>query len=497
MPRPIKKQIWNNIDAIGLLNGISIWDDNFQNLKYVRIPDETNIELRHKINNFNSNPIRGKINEQLMIGLANELNLDSYSLEKQTSFALTRTPIAVDDIGVQDIFVYYRLAGSVHWNDLSPQLWSASVQNTVPTSGFMVWEDSYYTDDTNTNSKNNTYSNLIEIYQDLPHMTDIKIVYSIRVRDIDDNEIIEKFTDINNSTDPSDHSYTIIKPYDPTMSDLLNHAVVYNMGDIPVNYSGHYYDTDGKAKNSLYEIQDLIDDKYRTRWINISDKNTVWDINTNFVDGVIPSFYDEGFNVGSGDYIELANNLTGGVAYHNTSLYITGVHSEVINNIEHWYPIVQSGPFYVSGNSYYLMNNTKNIQLDLTSGSGVLPSDIKLQHHIILDTNTSIINSGYIFDDYDYPILYDSGIHQIHDTIARRKSYLTPDMGFTSTINSGEYAIDYNTNTIYANSITDCILYWDEVDTRSDVIIKDQMLDLNPINDINLQFNSYFITVTE
>ena len=87
--RPIKKPVWNNIDAIGLLNGISIWDEQYQKLKYVRIPDETNIELRHKINNFRDNPVDGTIDQQLIIGLANELNLDSYkTLNVNTLFAL-------------------------------------------------------------------------------------------------------------------------------------------------------------------------------------------------------------------------------------------------------------------------------------------------------------------------------------------------------------------------------------------------------------------------
>ena len=50
MAKPIKKPVWNNSDAFGLINGIGTWDNNYLKLKYVRLPDETNIQLGHKIN---------------------------------------------------------------------------------------------------------------------------------------------------------------------------------------------------------------------------------------------------------------------------------------------------------------------------------------------------------------------------------------------------------------------------------------------------------------
>ena len=156
MPKPIKKQVWNNVDAFGLLNGISTWDENYLNLKYVRIPGESNIELRHKLNKFSEeqSPLYGNLNQELIIGLANELGLDSYNIIEQTSFDLNYVPFPYGAKGEQDIWVYYQEPNMDTWTEITPQLWSEDVETSMPTSGFIVWEDSYFNtsnDSTKTN----------------------------------------------------------------------------------------------------------------------------------------------------------------------------------------------------------------------------------------------------------------------------------------------------------------------------------------------------------
>ena len=496
MPRPIKKQVWNNVDAIGLLNGISIWDEQYQNLKYVRLPDESNIELRHKINNFMQNPIDGTINQQLIKGLANEFNLDSYDLFNVSTFNLTRKPDPVGPQSAQDVFVYYQEPNVSGWTEMTPQMWSQDLENITPTSGFTVWEDTYYTNG-DLATKTNNYSKILQVFDELPDMTRLKLVYSIKQLDENDNTLYVNYTDMSNKYDVNDTSFIYRKSYDVQEADLTTMPSVYELSDIPEAFKYIYYNADGTGTTKLYQVRDNIDELYRQRWADISDRQTIWDITLNYSSGTIPSFYDTKFNVTeSGFNNNLIPELTGGVNYYNTSLYIKDVNIVIDDDDEeHWYPVMQPGPLYINGKNFYLMENKKSEVLDLTSGSGILPSGVKIQHHTILDT-VSGFNTDYILNDYDYDVEYISGIYNPNANIARKRAYLHADMGFDVTLVSGEYNIDYDNNIIYANGINDCRLYWDEVDVPSEVVVSG-LLDLNPLNDTNLAYDSYFITVSE
>ena len=502
--KPIKKQTWNNVDAIGLINGISTWDDNFLNLKYVRIPGETNIELRHKINAFadNNNPLYGSIEQQLIIGLANELGLDSYNIMNQTTFNLSRPPFPVGNKREQDIFLYYQEPGLDTWTEITPQYWSEDVEHTIPTSGFIVWENSYFAQST-TSSKTNNYSRLLQIYSVIPNNSRLKVIYSIQKIDSDNNKYTVKFTDMDNVNNPESRDFLYYKSDEVTIPDLNIKPIVYSLGEIPPAYSGVYYNPDGTATSKLFKLRDKIDSVYRHRWKNIADRKTIWDINLNFSKGTIPSFYDTAFETTSGVYEVVMSNLTGELGYYNPALYIKDIDivQDNANNKEYWYPVLQPGPLYIDGRNYYLMENPKGVFINLFSGTTVLPSGIKVYHKVILNTSQVFPVTENLQQDVDYTVEfkdYDLNISseiKLNSSIARKRSYLNNDMGFQTILDTNEYMIDYMSGVIYSNGLTNGVLYWDDVLVPDKVTISGEVADLNPLNDTSLGYDEYFMVI--
>jgi len=504
MPKPIKKQVWNNVDAFGLLNGIATWDENYLNLKYVRIPGESNIELRHKLNKFSEeqNPLYGNIDQQLIIGLANELGLDSYNIMEQTSFDLNFVPYPYAPKGVQDIWVYYQSPNTDTWAEITPQLWSEDVENGIPNSGFIVWEDSYFNSSTDTTKENN-YSRLLQVNSTIPNNSRIKVVYYREQINADDERVYLKFTDTVNPYDLDNDAFHFYKSDIVTSGTLLTNPVVYTLSEIPPQLSGFYYDINGKPKDLLFKIRDKVDSVYRHRWESIQDRQTIWDINLNFNKGSIPSFYDSEFTILSGEYEIITDNLTGGVNYYNSSMYLGDIDIMSSGTVDHWYPKLQAGPLYINGRNYYLMQNASGILINLSTGSTPLPSGIEIYHKIILE-KTNIINTNqYIYKDFDYELdFYNletmlSGTLDLQPTIARKRAYLKPNMGFDVVLNPDEYQIDYESGMIYSNGLTNCVLYYDDVIVPEMVTIKNKIFDLNPLNDTTIGFDEYFLVVGE
>ena len=172
MPQPIKKQVWSTIDVAGLLNGISIWDEQFKNLKYVRRPFDTTIDIRNKIYELHEHPVCVN-NQGIVNGLSIEFGYEPYNVTNKHIFFLQNEPLPYGSSDTQDIFVYYRIQGSDTWIELSPQNWTSS------TSGFIVWQNERYNNIPNI--KNFTYSNILEIFSDLPDNTEIKVKYKISI----------------------------------------------------------------------------------------------------------------------------------------------------------------------------------------------------------------------------------------------------------------------------------------------------------------------------
>lgn len=511
MAKPIKKQVWTNLDAFGMLNGISTWDKNYLNLKYVRLPNETNIQLRRKINNFRNNPVQGVSMQDLVNGMSNELLLTPYNIKDNKTFDLSRVPYPSGGTDVQDIFVQYQPPGTSTWHDVTPQVWASGYytdeDNSIPVnSGFIVWEDSYYKDSIISTTKNNTYSRLLQIMTDLPNESKIRVKYWVKLFDEDGNAGYYQYTDMSNPYDKDDETFTYKIARVTTSGDFTDSIVPYNMSDLPSELSGYYYNPDGTGTSKLYKLRDIINKNFRHQWKDIRQRETVWDIKSDYSHGTIPSYMDSPFVVTSGATFSL-DNLDGGTEYYDDSLYIKDIHINISGNIENWYPLIQPGRFYYKGVPYRLMENPKYTYIDLSSGSGIMPSGIQRYHKTILASAsgyTSDVNS-FIFEDYNYKIRYRNDFEPTatglieSSNIYRKRPYLTTSMGLDISLGDKEYYINYDVNppVIYSSGVSSCVFVWDQVDVPSGRICDTVFSDLNPLNDSNIAYDRYFLVIGE
>lgn len=493
--KPVKKLKWTNIDAFALLNGISTWDKNYLNLKYVRLPNETNIELRDKINRMRHNPVTGTSLQDLINGLSNELLYESYNTIKKSSFSLTRTPWPSGYIDQQDIWVSYQIPGETTWNDISPQLWASGCE-TTPISGFIVWENSYFQDDVSNTYKSHNYSQLLTIFNDVPDKSKIRTTYYVKSFDIENNEVHKLFTDISYN-DNDEFMYRL--PYPITSGDLTTKIVAYNIDNIPVGLSGFYYDSNGAATNNLYKIRDIIDKNYRHKWKDIKNNETIWDVHKDYSLGTIPSFYDTHLSVTTSGSI----NLTGGIEYQYPTLYIQNIDIQTSDNNEYWYPVLSCGNLYCSGIPYILMENPEYASVLFSGGYSTLPSGIKRWHNItMLESGyMSSYTSDFIIPLHNYKIPYKTNFindisgYFISDYVYRKRPYLNSNMGYEISLEDKEYMIDFDNSIIYSSGIDSVGLFWDNTDIPSGHICNDAACDLNPLNETNTYYNKYFIVI--
>ncbi len=501
MSKPIKKNKWTSLDAFGLLNGLSTWSPGYLELRYVRLPNDTNLQLRRKINNMRRNPVTGNSPQDIINGMNNELDLEPYNVTEKSSFDLSRQPWPSGNIDVQDIWVYYQPPNETGWYNVVPQLWASGCE-TTPKSGFIVWEDSYFQDGLTGDLKTHNYSQLLTIYNSgVPDNSKVKTVYYARTFSIDNVSQYNLYTDM--PTSDNDDTYIYRTPYTIASGDLLNKIVAYNLDDVPNGLSGFYYNEDGSAKGKLYKIRDIINKNYRHKWKDIRDNETVWDVHKQYSYGTIPSFYDTSFTVPSGqDYRSI--NFNGGIESKDTSLYFKDISVQLSGDIEYWYPIIEPGKFYCSGVPYLLMENPQKVDLDLSTGSVTMPSGIERWHSTVLATSGYFPSSNdFIYEYYNYLVPYKETSNTTISgyvgsvNIFRKRPYLTESMGYNLAISSGEYCIDYSNETVYSSGLSDCTLVWDDVIVPSGRICDTIYSDLNPFNDDITAYNKYFFTLGE
>ena len=493
--KPVKKQRWTNIDAFGLLNGISTWDKNYLNLKYVRLPNETNIELRDKINRNRENPVTGTSLQDLVNGLSNELLLDPYNVISNSSFVLSRNPWPSGYLSEQDIWLSYQTPGETGWYDVYPQLW-ASGCITTPTSGFIVWENSFFRDDLGTSLKSHNYSNLLTVFDDIPDNSKLRLIYYVQSFDIENNQKYNLYTDMANTLD-DDLVYKL--PYALTSGDLPDKIVAYNIDNIPTGLSGFYHEEGGEATSNLYKIRGIIDRNYRHRWKDIRNKSTIWDVHKEYSKGTIPSFYDTHLTINSSGNI----NLTGGVEYQDSALYIQNVDVQISGDYEYWYPVLTCGKLYCSGIPYLLMENPAYESVIFSTGSGTLPSGVERWHRISLIESTYSGNymEKNIIPLHNYNIPYktnyslDISGYVISDYVYRKRPYISSEMGYEITLADKEYMIDFSNYVIYSSGINNAMLFWDNSDIPSGWICTDSNADMNPLNDNNIAYDKYFMVL--
>lgn len=514
MSKPIKKQKWNNLDAFALLNNIATWDKDYINLKYVRLPDESNVQLRKKILDYRKNPADGVDSQSLINGLSNELGLNPYNVIEKTTFDLTRFPFPSGEKETQDIYLYYQPPDDSGWYEITPQLWNSGfytdLDHTIPqSSGFIVWEDSYYTETIET-KKTNNYSSLLTVLTPLPDESRIKVKYNTKLYDENNNLTPKLFTDMSNPYDVNDDHFIYRIGSGICSSDFDDKVITYHLDNMSDYVSGMYYTDNGVATGKLYTLLNVIDNNYRHRWKDVKNNDSIWDVNEDYSKGTIPSFYDTSFIIKQTEDELSTDNFNGGIDYQDPVLTLKNIERQMDGSIEHWYPVLEPGYFYVDGVKYQLMENPLfyDVEIERAStiglqDSGLLPSGIQRWHKPIL-IRDSVIESGYIHKAYNYPITYSyfdstdgaSGYLHWPSGIYRHRPYLTNDMGYDLELASGEYNIDYETNIMYCSGLPDnCKIIWDNINISSGCLCTGIFTDLNPLNGENIQYSKYFFII--
>lgn len=496
MSKPVKKQSWSNIDAFGLIRGLGVWDSQYKRLQYVRRPFDTSIDIRDKIFRLNDDP-PGLTKQGLLNGISDEFGLVPYNVTKKTIFNLTYNPIPSGNLTTQDIFVQCRALGSSGtWSDIRPQLWGDTYeQGKTNSQGFIVWPQSHF--NSLSGYKNFSYSNSLEILEDLADEQEIRISYYVSY--VDENNVQQTvlYTDMDNLSDKNDRRYLYRKPIEISP---LSGVIAYSLNDIPSNLYSRYYTTDGRATEKLYKIQQHFDKIYRHTWDKLANRTTIWDIVDIFGSGAIPHFLDS--------YIPKTDNhclaatpyfsgYLGGNDYVSNAIYLADLF-EMETDAQEWYPQVYPGRFYIDGIPYRLFNNPKISGLVFTNGVADLPSGLGRGMYTVLAkrgyfengcTDPDEFLSGFIYEDYWAPC--GKGGDQLWGNVYRRRPFLSAEEGYQVDLELGQYNIDFKAGKIYLNSyFTSGTLIWDADIQPSGKLIR---YDVNPLNQAAINLQRFFI----
>ena len=499
MPKPIKRQRWSNIDVFGLINGISTWDPQYRTLLYVRGSSDTTLDLRSKIFRNHNNP-PGITKQGLLHGISNEFGLDVYNVESTNTFQLTNIPFPSGDIDTQDIWVEYREVNSTgSWTSIYPQVWGQTYQeNKDNKKGFIVWQNEKYINISGV--KNFTYSTSLEVLEDLPDNQELRITYWVRGTDQDNNLVLKKFTDVDNSEDPYFRYFIYRKP---TEIDVASGATVYTLNDIPTGLYSRYYDTNGVPLEQLYTLKEYINSKYQHTWGTMGDATVIWDVHKQYGSGNIPHFFDvaapqnelycQVFAKESGYYY---SGFIGGIEDLSQSLYL----DQIVESGEayNWYFTLYPGRFYLDGTPFYMFENPGTANLTFVSGQADIPSGLQRGAHVILAksgyyelayASADPYLSGYIFEDHTYPV--GEGGDEVWSYIYRRKGFVPSGIGYEIDLLLGEYNIDFQNGKINASLLdTDATIIWENSLIPSGRLIK---YDINPLNNSLFSQQKFFI----
>lgn len=504
---PIRKPIWSNLDVFGLLNGLSTWDDQYKTLLYVRKPFETNLDIRDRI--IHSHDYPSDITKQGVVNAINtEFNLDPYNVTKRSIFELTYNPIPSGHTLIQDISGYYKTSSGT-WQTIGPQIWSEDYFNAKKDKvGFIVWQSNRF--GTISGYKNFSYSNIVEVLKEFPDETQVKFEYYVEARDANNNSILLRYTDMNNQTDSEDTRFTYrINKQDLNLTD---HAIVYNLNDIPSGLFSLYYDSEGHPTQLLQDLKRYIDSKFNHTWDKITNKNCIWDVHKNYGSGQVTSFYDAIVPQNAYRSSIYYSGYIGGVESLSYSLYQTSI-EEISGDANIWYMKVFPGSFYIQGIPFYYFESPTVAYLDLTklttgqySGlySCAVPTGLTRGMYTITAKSgyydTYYCNSSRdtylsgVYEDCSYTTGIDGD--NVWNNIYQRKACLTESMGLRTNLPMGRYMIDFNTNTMYFNlpdTHTQAQIIFDKAVTPSGSYL---CYDLNPLNDQNLNLEKFFMYLT-
>jgi hypothetical protein len=504
MAKPIKRQTWNNLDVFGLLNGLTIWDDQYKSLQYVRKPFEDSLDIKDRI--FRGHDNLPDVHKQgLLNALSSEFELPSYNVLKKSIFQLSYQPIPSGSSNTQDISGYYK-DSSGNWLSIGPQVWSDSYHTAKQDKvGFLVWQNERF--NSIPGHKNFSYSNIVEVFREFDDLTELKFEYYVAGKDEFDNLTLLRYTDMNTPTDINDVRYTYRK--EKTDLNLSGEAIVYTLDDIPaVIRSGYYFYDNGVARSYLYDIKSYIDKKYNFTWDKIRDSNCIWDINKSYGSGHIPSFYDAIVPQTSHKCRLNFSGYEGGIESLAYTLYPEKIEEQdTISNS--WYLKVYPGKFYIDGYSFYLFENPQVSYIDLnliTAGtlsgymSGIIPAGVSRGNYTIMaksgyyndycNTTKDIYLTG-VYEDYNYKVGTDG--NKIWSNVYGRSPYLTSSMGVDFDLNIGKYCLDFSSNRVYLNApsgFNQAVMVWDNVLVPTGTYIT---YDINPLNGQSLSLDKYFM----
>lgn len=505
MAQPIKKQIWSNLDAFALLNGISTWDDQYKRLLYARRPYENNLDVRDNI--YRSNDNRPDITQQGLINaLCNEFNITPYNILNKKIFYLSYYPVPSGNINIQDISGYYKTSSGT-WNSLGPQIWNENYLNAKQNKiGFIVWQQDKYCNIPN--YKNFNYSNIVEVFEELDDKTELKFEYYVEIIDDLSNKFLRRFTDMNNQTDSNDNRFIYRKSEDSF--NLNEDILVYTLSDIPEQVKSLYYQDDKNYPTQFYyDLRTYIDSQFKHTWNKIVDNSCIWDIHKGYGSGQISSFYDAlAPNNNYQNYLSYTGYI-GGIESLSYSLYQSDFLE--ISGSQAWYLKLYPGKFYLDGIAFYYFENPQVSQLDLSHiGNGIyyanMPSGLERGMHTIA-TKSGYYDTYYcnasqdeylsgVYEDYTYYTGLDG--NNMWSNIYRRRPCLSGYQGVDIQLEMGQYKIDFNSSGIYfclpsINGYEKATFIYDNVITPSG---SNLYYDLNPLHEQNLNLEKFFMYMT-
>lgn len=480
--KQLKLPVWNSFDEFGLIVGLGHWTEDNKELKYVRYPGETNLQLRErilKVFKYKSN----SSHQGLVNSLSRDFLTERYNVTNKYHYFLTDEPYAQ----ASGIKVY--ASGSSGWEELYPQIRASGYSDA--TSGWIVWNEPDVI--VNGTVSYGNYTQILEILENtLPDdETPLKIEYQI-LDSYNENgiPILNWKTDIDsfNIQIHEDFNYRVKKEIIPDPSSQI---VIYSLNSLKESaFSGIFYTSEGAATSKLKEISNYFNRKHPIEWGKFSWDSMTWEQGSNLSRGVIPTLFDANLPVDQSGNLE-ADKFLGGVA-QGPNLYLMDiiVEEDVSNSgaYAHWYPKVYPGTFYLSNTGYYLFENkqTNYTYLYPTVNTGNISSFENLPSYddfIILGTSGYVNFSGEYFAElYRYPYGPNSGFAT---TQVYRRRYDLNKIGSEVTIlGSGEYTINFDNGMISGNlsGIAPQIqMIWEHPDASGiGKIISG--LDLNPYN---------------
>ena len=211
MPKSSQKivQVWNQYDEFGLMAGLGHWTEDGKSLKFVRLPGETNIELRNRIlksYGATRDKLINSSHQGLVNAISRDLGLETYVIKDKNIFYLSQEPHPTGQIKV-----YVSGVSDTDWAEWTPQIRSSGYQNAVDNSGsypsgWIVWNLPDYSGDNHIH--NGEYTQILEFINYLEDKDEVRVEYEILDRyDERGNTVMKLVSDFDNHDNRDDDRF--------------------------------------------------------------------------------------------------------------------------------------------------------------------------------------------------------------------------------------------------------------------------------------------------